>query len=135
MGDWIWHFWGAPIFRPEVPKPFKNRYLGTSGRKIGAPQKREFQPRRIQPPICGPLTYWFVIISGESRPAWIGSGINYNYLGKPAPPLEIILSGNLPTKGYKGSWFLNTVTFEIVTFLIQKHFKTVRATVNIGKLI
>ena len=22
-GVWIWCFWGAPIFRPEVPKPFK----------------------------------------------------------------------------------------------------------------
>ena len=51
----IWRFWGAPIFRPEVPKPFKNRYLGTSGLKIGAPQKRQILPGRIGPPICGPL--------------------------------------------------------------------------------
>ena len=53
---WIWRFWGAPIFRPEAPKPFKNRYLGTSGLKIGVPQKRQILPRRIWPPICGPLT-------------------------------------------------------------------------------
>ena len=53
---WIWRFWGAPIFRPEAPKPFKNRYLGTSGLKIGAPQKRQILPRRIWPPICGPLS-------------------------------------------------------------------------------
>ena len=52
---WIRRFWGAPIFRPEVPKPFRNRYLGTSGLKIGAPQKRQILPRRIWPPICGPL--------------------------------------------------------------------------------
>ena len=49
---WIWRFWVAPIFRPEVPKPLENRYLGTSGLKIGAPQKRQIQPRRIWPPIC-----------------------------------------------------------------------------------
>ena len=52
---WNWRFSGAPIFRPEIPKPFKNRYLGTSGPKIGAPQKCQIQPRRIWPPICGPL--------------------------------------------------------------------------------
>ena len=22
--SWIWRFWGAPIFHPEVPNPFKN---------------------------------------------------------------------------------------------------------------
>ena len=46
-------FWGAPIFRPEVPKPFENRYLGTSGLKIGAPQKiqngRRKWPAAISP--------------------------------------------------------------------------------------
>ena len=43
----IWRFWGAPIFSPEVPKhPFVKGF-GTSGRKIGAPQKRQTQPRRI----------------------------------------------------------------------------------------
>ena len=55
---WIWRFWGALIFRPEVPKPFKNRYLGISGLKIGAPQKRQILPRRIWPPICGPLNFF-----------------------------------------------------------------------------
>ena len=53
---WIWRFWGAPIFGPEVPKYLFLKGFGTSGRKIGAPQKRQFQPRQIWPPICGPLT-------------------------------------------------------------------------------
>ena len=38
---------GRPGFPSRGPKPLKNRYLGTSGRKIGAPQKRQIQPRRI----------------------------------------------------------------------------------------
>ena len=52
---WISRCWGAPIFSPEVPKYLFFKGLGTSGRKIGAPQKRQVQPRRIQPPILGPL--------------------------------------------------------------------------------
>ena len=51
----IWRFWGAPIFSLEVPKYLFFRGLGASGRKIGAPQKRQIQPRRICPPICSPL--------------------------------------------------------------------------------
>ena len=52
-GGWIrrgsiWRFRGAPIFSPEAPR--------TSGRKIGAPQKRQTQPRRI----LGPLKLTFV---------------------------------------------------------------------------
>ena len=31
------------------------KLFGTSGRKSWRPQKREIQPRRIQPPILGPL--------------------------------------------------------------------------------
>ena len=54
-GGRIWRFWGAPIFSPEVPKYLFLKGLGTSGQKIGAPQKRQIQPRRIWPPICGPL--------------------------------------------------------------------------------
>ena len=34
----IWRFWGAPISRPEVPEPFKNRYLGTLDWKSGRPK-------------------------------------------------------------------------------------------------
>ena len=52
---WIWRFWGAPIFRPEVPEYLFLRALGTLEGKSG-PQKRQIQPRRIWPPICGPLT-------------------------------------------------------------------------------
>ena len=44
---WIWRFWGALIFSPEVPKYLFLKGFGTSGRKIGAPQKRQIQPRRI----------------------------------------------------------------------------------------
>ena len=51
----IWRVWGAPIFSPEVPKCLFLKGFGASGRKIGAPQKRQIQPRRIWPPICGPL--------------------------------------------------------------------------------
>ena len=57
----IWRFWGAPIFSPEVPKHLFWKGLGTSGRKIGAPQKRQIQPRQIWPPICGPLIYRCVL--------------------------------------------------------------------------
>ena len=46
---------GAPRFSsPEVPKYLFLKGFGTSGRKMGAPQKRQIQPRRIWPPICGP---------------------------------------------------------------------------------
>ena len=58
---WIWRFGGPPIFRPEVPKPLKNRYLGTSGLKIGASQKRQIKPRRIWRPICGPLNFSILV--------------------------------------------------------------------------
>ena len=66
MGGWIrpipsWLIFallGHPDFLSRGPKPFKRSIMvhGTSGLKIGAPQKRENQPRRIQPPILGPLS-------------------------------------------------------------------------------
>ena len=37
----IWRFWCAPIFSPEVPKYLFFKGLGTSGPKIGAPQKHQ----------------------------------------------------------------------------------------------
>ena len=55
----IWRFRGAPIFSPEVPKYLFLKGLGTSGWKIKAPQKRQIQPQRIWPPICGPLINHF----------------------------------------------------------------------------
>ena len=64
----IWRFWGAPIFSPEVPTYQFLKGLGTSGRKIGAPQKRQIQPRRIWPPICGPLTYSSSGVDFNSKP-------------------------------------------------------------------
>ena len=53
---------GAPrFFSPEVPKILILKGFVASGRKIGrAPQERENQPRRIQPPILGPLRYFFM---------------------------------------------------------------------------
>ena len=38
---WIWRFFGRPIFSPEVPKSLFSQGFGTSGLKIGAPQKRQ----------------------------------------------------------------------------------------------
>ena len=35
---WSWRFWGAPIFCPEVPKPFKNRCFGPLDWKAGRPK-------------------------------------------------------------------------------------------------
>ena len=35
---WVCRFWGTPIFRPEVPKPFKNRCLGPLEWKSGCPK-------------------------------------------------------------------------------------------------
>ena len=43
----IWRFWGRPNFQSRDPQiPFLKGF-GTSGRKIGAPQKRQIQPRQI----------------------------------------------------------------------------------------
>ena len=40
-------FLGRPNSPSKGPKTLKNRYLGTSGLRIGAPRKRQIQPRRI----------------------------------------------------------------------------------------
>ena len=48
-------FLGRPDFQSRVPKNACFKGFGNSGLKIGAPQKRQIQPRRIQPPILGPL--------------------------------------------------------------------------------
>ena len=48
-------FLGRPTFPSRGPKTLILKGFGTSGRKSGAPQKRQIQPRRIQPPILGPL--------------------------------------------------------------------------------
>ena len=56
---WIWRFWGAPIFRPEVPNPLKKTFWGLWTEDRGAPKKDAknlIQPRQIQPPILGPLS-------------------------------------------------------------------------------
>ena len=49
MGGWICRGWisrfgDAPIFHPEVPKPFKSKHLGT----LGAPQKAR-NPTMMRP--------------------------------------------------------------------------------------
>ena len=48
-----------PDFQPRGPKLLVLKGLGTFGLKIGAPQKRQIQRRRIQPPILGPLNPFF----------------------------------------------------------------------------
>ena len=49
-------FLGRPDFQSRGPKILILKGFGTSGRKFGAPQKRQIQPRQIQPPILGPLS-------------------------------------------------------------------------------
>ena len=49
-------FLGRPDFQSRGPKMLVLKGLGTSGRKIGAPQKHQIQPRRVQPPTLGRLT-------------------------------------------------------------------------------
>ena len=51
----IFAFLGRPDFQSRGPKIHILKGFGAFGRKIGAPQKRENQPRRIQPPILGTL--------------------------------------------------------------------------------
>ena len=44
----IWRYFGAPRSSLQrSPNTYFHRVLGTSGRKIGAPQKRQIQPRQI----------------------------------------------------------------------------------------
>ena len=62
---WIWRFWGAPIFRPEVPKPFKIGIWGPLDRKLGRPKKAKFNHDGSDPPpICGPL---IIVISAPPK--------------------------------------------------------------------
>ena len=48
-------FLGRPDFPSRGLKMLVLKGFGTSGRKIGEAQKRQIQPRRIQPPILGHL--------------------------------------------------------------------------------
>ena len=48
-------FLGRPDFQSRGPKTLVLKGFGTSGLKIGAPQKRQIQPPRIRPPILGPV--------------------------------------------------------------------------------
>ena len=47
-------FLGPFNFPSRGPKTLENKHFGTSGLKMGVPQRRQIQPRRIQPPILGP---------------------------------------------------------------------------------
>ena len=49
---WIWRFWGAPIFRPEAAKPFKNRYLGPLDWKSGRPKNAKSYHDGSDPPFA-----------------------------------------------------------------------------------
>ena len=46
--DWVLAFLGRPDFQSRGPKMLILEAFGTSGRKIGVPQKCQIQPRRIQ---------------------------------------------------------------------------------------
>ena len=47
---WIWRFWSAPVFRPEVPKPFKTSILGPLDWKSGRPKNAKFNHDVSNPP-------------------------------------------------------------------------------------
>ena len=77
-------FLGRPDFQSRGPQIcLFLKGFGTSGRKIRPPQKRQIQPRRIQPPICGPLIYWFLLLPIYSTRAWDQSF--GHFLGDPRP--------------------------------------------------
>ena len=65
-------FLGRPDFQSRGPQMLVLKGFRTSGLKIGAPQKRQIQPRRIQPPILGPLKLnrFVRIDSRESAKRW-----------------------------------------------------------------
>ena len=63
-------FWGRPDFQSRGPKMLISKGLGTSGLKIGAHQKHEIQPRRIQLPTLGPLS---ILIQGLGSTRLISS--------------------------------------------------------------
>ena len=113
---WIWRFWGTPVFRPEVPKPFKNWYLGTSGLKIGAPQKRQILPWQIWPPLCGPLKYIYnspgtfscIRRGSNTGTACIGTEMN-----SPKSLAEF-------SENKSSNIFSSTVRAEIITELVLK---------------
>ena len=65
-------FFGAPRFLVQrFPNPLAKAFwpiFGTSGRKIGAPQKHQIQPRRTQPPHSRPSEFRVVFwVDFESR--------------------------------------------------------------------
>ena len=62
-------FLGRPNFQSRAPKILVLKGLGTFGRKIGVPQKRQIQ-RRIQPPILGPLKEGCGGLGGENPAAF-----------------------------------------------------------------
>ena len=67
----IFAFSGRPDFPSRGPQTLENKCFRTSGLKIGAPRKRENQPRRIQHPILGPAMIR-IFISVSVAPRYIG---------------------------------------------------------------
>ena len=70
-------------------------HFGASGRKIGAPQKRENQPRRIQPPHSRPSDLWRFAIKNTVclKMAILGSKRTNGEVGVPTPT-----AAKMPTK-------------------------------------
>ena len=62
---------GRPDLQSRGPKILVLKGFETSGWKIGAPPKRQIQPRRIQPPILGPLNRRRVAILSQKAPVKI----------------------------------------------------------------
>ena len=48
----IWHFWGAPIFSPEVPNHLFFRVLGHLDGKSGRPKNAKFNHDESEPPFA-----------------------------------------------------------------------------------
>ena len=70
---WIWHFWGAPIFSPEVPEYLFLKGFGTSGWKIGAPPKTPNSTTTDLTPHLRPSDLWSKILWGNYREGPKGS--------------------------------------------------------------
>ena len=63
---------GRPDFQSRGPKTLQNQSFGTSGLKIGTPQKRQIQPRRIQPPHSRPSEFLNATIPSRFPPFSLG---------------------------------------------------------------
>ena len=58
---WIWRFWGAPIFRPEAPNPFKIGIWGPLDWKSGRPKNAKSYHDGSDPPFAALWTRKIVV--------------------------------------------------------------------------